>query len=86
MYIPELLEAAFFRALEQLMIKAPSFINGYSLKKGGNEEHDFLNRPRRAGLKMLYAALLLSTMEQPFSSNNALPIGFLIPAEICIFM
>ena len=28
------------------MIKAPPFINGYSLKKGGNVEHDLLRRPR----------------------------------------
>ena len=61
------------------MIKAPYFIKGYSgeyapafsnklhpcsvLKKGGNEEHGLLGRPRRAGLEMLYAALLISTIE-----------------------
>jgi len=36
--------------LEQFMIKAPHFIKGYSLKKGGNEEHGLLKHPRRAGL------------------------------------
>jgi hypothetical protein len=49
--------------LEQFMIKAPHFIKGYSLKKGGNEEHGLLRRPRRAGLKMLYATLLILTIE-----------------------
>ncbi|AAZ28031.1 hypothetical protein CXF79_05285 [Colwellia sp. Bg11-28] len=67
------------------MIKEPHFIKGYSLKKGGNEEHGLLRRPRRAGLETLYAALLISTREQPFSSINALLKGFLIPAETCIF-
>jgi hypothetical protein len=58
------------------MIKASHFIKGYSLKKGGNEAHDLLKRPHRAGLEQLYAALLISTMEQPFSSINALPKSF----------
>jgi len=58
------------------MIKEPHFIKGYSLKKGGNEEHGLLRRPRRAGLEPLYAALLISTREQPFSSINALAKGF----------
>ena len=49
--------------LEQFMIKAPLFIKGYSLKKGGNEEHGLLIRPRKAGLETLYAALLISTIE-----------------------
>jgi hypothetical protein len=49
--------------LEQFMIKAPHFIKGYPLKKGGNEEHGLLRRPRRAGLEMLYATLLISTIE-----------------------
>ncbi|TWX67988.1 hypothetical protein ESZ36_11960 [Colwellia demingiae] len=57
------------------MIKAPHFIKGYSLKKGGNEEHGLLRRPRRAGLETLYAALLISTIELLFSSINALPKG-----------
>lgn len=55
------------------MIKAPHFIKGYFLKKGGNEEHGLLRRPRRAGLETLYAALLISTRGQHFSSINALP-------------
>mgnify|MGYP005989813519 CR=1 FL=1 len=67
------------------MIKEPNFIKGYSLKKEGNEEHGLLRRPRRAGLEPLYAALLISTREHTFSSINALPKGFLIPAETCIF-
>ncbi|AAZ27506.1 hypothetical protein CPS_4248 [Colwellia psychrerythraea 34H] len=45
------------------MIKASHFIKGYSLKKGGNEEHGLLRRPRRAGLETLYAALLIETIE-----------------------
>jgi hypothetical protein len=61
------------------MIKAPNFIKGYSgeyapafsnkllpcnvLKKGGNEEHYLLRRPRRAGLETLNVALLISTIE-----------------------
>jgi hypothetical protein len=36
--------------LEQFMIKAPLFIKGYSLKKGGNEERGLLKHLRRAGL------------------------------------
>ncbi len=65
--------------LERFMIKTPLFIKGYSgeyapafsyklhpcsaLKKGGNEEHGLLTRPRRAGLETLYTALLISTIE-----------------------
>jgi len=45
------------------MSKAPPFIKGYSLKKGGNEEHGLLRRHRWAGLETLYAALLISTIE-----------------------
>ncbi len=57
------------------MIKAPCFIKGYSLKERGNEGHVLLIRPRRAGLETLYAVLLISTMEQPFSSIKALLKG-----------
>jgi hypothetical protein len=45
------------------MFKAALFIKGYSLKKSGNDEHDFLWHPRRAGLETLYARLLISTIE-----------------------
>ena len=45
------------------MSKASHFIKGHSLKKGGNEAHGLLIRPRRAGLETLYAALLISTIE-----------------------
>jgi len=45
------------------MIKAPHFLKGYSLRKGGNEEYVMLRRLRRAGLETLYAALLISTIE-----------------------
>ena len=62
-YISKPLEDACFRAIVQFMIKAPLFIKGYFLKKGGNEEYDLLRRPRRAGLEMLYVALLISTIE-----------------------
>jgi len=58
---------------ERFMIKAHLFINGCSLKNRCNEEHDLLRHPQRAGLETFYAALLISTMEQPFSSINALP-------------
>ena len=89
--IPKRLEDVCFRMLERFMIKALSFINGYSLKKGSNEGYYLLRHPRRAALKMLYAALLISTRTlhgcsflenarayspvQPFSSINALPKG-----------
>jgi hypothetical protein len=53
------------------MIKAPPFIEGYSLKKESNKEHGLLRRPRWAGLETFYAALLISTREQPLSSINA---------------
>ena len=69
LYIPKPLEDAYFRTLERFMIKAAHFIKGYSgeyapafsnklhpcsvLKKGGNEEHGLLIRPRRAGLETL---------------------------------
>jgi len=45
------------------MINTPLFINGYSLKKRGNEEHKLLRSSRRAGLETLYATLLISTIE-----------------------
>jgi len=73
-----------FRTSEQFMIKAHLFINGYSLKNRCNDEHDLLRRPRRASLKGLYAALLISTREQPLSSINALPLSLLILAETSI--
>ena len=76
-----ILQNVCFRTTEQFMIKAPLFINGCSLKKRGNDEHDLLRSPHRVGLKTLYAALLILTMEQPFSSINALPKAFLIPTE-----
>jgi hypothetical protein len=66
------------------MNKALVFINGYSLKKMSNDEHDLLRNPSRASLKGLYAALLISTREQSFSSINALPLSLLILAETSI--
>jgi len=68
-----ILQDASFRMTERFMIKTHLFIKGYSLKKRCNEEHDLLSQPQRAGLETLYAALLISTMEQPFSSINVLP-------------
>jgi len=70
-----------FRAAEQFMVKALIFINGCSLKKRSNDEYDLLRRPQRASLKGLYAALLISTREQPFSLINALPLSLLTLAE-----
>jgi len=58
---------------ELVMNKASPFINGYSLKKGDNEVHGLLRHPQRAGLKTVYASLLTSIREQPFSSIKALP-------------
>jgi hypothetical protein len=63
------------------MIKAHIFINGYSIKNRCNVEYDLLSHPCRVGLERLYTALSILTMEQPFSSINALPKTFLIPAE-----
>jgi len=60
------------------------FINGCSLNDLRNDEHDLLSRPRRASLKGLYAALLISIREQPFSLINALPLSLLILAETSI--
>jgi len=40
--IPMILQYASFRVPEQFMLKVPHFIKGYSLKKGGNEEHGLL--------------------------------------------
>ncbi len=73
------------------MIKTHLFINGRSLKKRCNEEHDLLRYPRRASLETLYATLLISTRtlhgcsllenagayspEQPFSLINVLHKG-----------
>ncbi len=86
-----ILQDASFRLPERFMVKAPLFIKGCSLKNRGNEAHDLLKHPQRAGLETLYAALLISTRtlhgcsflenagayspEQPFSSINALPKG-----------
>jgi len=66
------------------MIKAHFFINGYFLKKGCNAEHESLRSPRRASLKGLYAALLISIREQPLLSINALPISLLTLDETSI--
>ena len=62
-----------FQDVEQFMIKAYLFINGHSLKNRCNEEHYLLKHRGRAGLETLHATLLILTMEQPFSSINALP-------------
>ena len=67
------------------MIKAPHFIKGYFLKKGGNEEHGLLRRPRRAGLETLYATLLNSTIDNYYLQSMPCLKAFLIPAETCIF-
>jgi len=74
-YIPDPLEDARFRKSERFIIKAYFFIKGYSLKNKYNVEYDLLSLPQGAGLATLYAALLISTREQPFSSINALPKG-----------
>ena len=79
-----ILQNVCFRSTEKFMIKAQLCINGYSLKKSCNAEHDFLSVPQGASLKGLYAALLISTREQPFSSINALPLSLLILAEMSI--
>jgi len=86
--------------IERFMIKAHLFINGYSghllhclrtyihvgtLKTDATKSMICSNTPRRAGLETFYAALLISTIEQLLSSNNALPKAFIIPAESCIF-
>jgi len=71
--IPMILQDASFRISERFMIKVHLFINGCSLKNRCNGEHDLLRHPRRAGLETLYAALLISIREQPFSSINVLP-------------
>ena len=80
-HILMILQNAYFRMAERFMIKAFIFINGCFLKKRSNDEHDLLRCPLRASLKGLYAALLISTREQPFSSINALPLSSLTPAE-----
>jgi len=49
-FIPKPLEAACFRKPEQIIIKAALFINGYSLKKRANAEHDLLRLPHGAVL------------------------------------
>jgi len=61
-----------FRTPERFRIKAHLFIKGYSLKNRCNDEPDLLWFPHRAGLETLYATLLISTIEQLFSSINAL--------------
>jgi len=76
-----ILQNVCFRTPERFMIKALIFINGYSLKKSSNDEHDLLRSSRRASLKDLYAALWISIREQPLSSSNALPLNLLILAE-----
>ncbi len=79
-----ILQNVCFRMAERLMIKALIFINGCSIKKRCNDGHDLLRHPQRASLKGLYAALLISTREQPFSSINALPLSLLTLAETSI--
>ncbi|PKH85130.1 hypothetical protein CXF79_17725 [Colwellia sp. Bg11-28] len=75
LYIPAPLDDARFRKSDRFIIKAHFFINGHSLKKKCNEEYDLLSLPQEAGLETLYAALLISTIEQLLSSINALPKG-----------
>jgi len=87
---------------EPIMTKTSTFINGYSgelllhslisyihvasLKKETTKCRVGSDIPSRAGLKTIYTALLISTMEQPFSSVKALSKYVLIPAESGILM
>ncbi|HCH69507.1 MAG TPA: hypothetical protein DE042_03225 [Colwellia sp.] len=75
-FIPAPLEDVRFRKSERFIIKAHFFIKGHPLKKKCNTEYDLLSLPQRAGLETLYAALLISKREQPFSSINVLLKGF----------
>jgi hypothetical protein len=50
------------------------------MKKKCNAEYDLLSHPQRADLETLYASLLISTREQPFSSINVLPKGVSDPS------
>jgi hypothetical protein len=50
------------------MNKETAFIKGYSLKKGDDEVHDLLRRPRRAGLKTFGCRSFESTKD-PFISS-----------------
>ncbi|PKH86163.1 hypothetical protein CXF79_19155 [Colwellia sp. Bg11-28] len=61
--MPSPLEDVRFRKSERFIIKAHFFIKGHSLKKKCNTEYDLLSLPQGAGLKALYAALLMSTIE-----------------------
>jgi len=72
MPIPMILQIICFRTSEQIMIKALVFINGFSLKKRSNDEHDLLSRPQRASLKGSFAALLISTRGATILFNQCL--------------
>jgi hypothetical protein len=62
------------------MIKAPHFIKGYSLKKGGNDEHKLLRGPIGWFRNALGYVIDFSLQLMPCLK------AFLIPAETCIFM
>jgi len=94
------LQNACFSTAERFMNKALIFINSCFLKKkaqlfssrqklstcahAGNDEHKSLRRPLRASLRALYAALLILTREQAFSSIDGLPLSFSILADLNI--
>ncbi|PKH87357.1 hypothetical protein CXF79_11840 [Colwellia sp. Bg11-28] len=65
-----ILQDAHFRMPVRFMIEAHLFIKGYSLKNRCNEKHGFLRHPRRAGLEIFYATLLISIREQPLSKTT----------------
>ncbi len=100
--IPKPLEDTSFRMPELIIIKASPLINGYSLKKGENEEPGYLRHPSRVGFKTIYAALLISkktlqacsflenagahSPERPSLQSKPYLDTFFIPAESSIFM
>ena len=62
-------------------IKASLFRSSHSKPNKFNDVSGQRASSQRASLKGLYTALLILTMEQPFSSINALPLSLLILAE-----
>ena len=61
--------------------KANLFRSSHSKSNKFNAVSGHRASSQRASLKGLYAALLILTREQPFSSINALPLSLLILAE-----
>ncbi|TMN71962.1 hypothetical protein CWB85_08870 [Pseudoalteromonas sp. S1727] len=79
--IPKPLQDAEFSVSQGLNIKALFCKNGQSLLRSNNDESKCLWNAQGVGLKAIYTALLILTIEPLLFAINALPKSLLNPTE-----